>query len=166
VKRRLYGNIKQLTTIFCICIIAVTLLILILRLSIFRDMDMSSADPDVTIEATTGEYVSYSLNSRIYFSSPTAKGNVLIESDAGNSCYMSIAILNPQSRDTLIYTGMIKPGETIDSLALDVELTEGIYDGIAEISAYSLETREFLGRETVPVTLYIGEKPPADEAGS
>ena len=178
-KRKLYSNIKRMTTTFAVCILCVTVSLLVLRLTVFSNMaasrpertpasSISEPAPDSpspeqpegnTGDDDDGEQFPYQINRKIYFARPDSYGNVLILNPETNDYYMSVDILLADSRDSVLFTGFIKPGETLDSAKLNRELPVGIYECVAEISAYDPETLDNLGSLTQEVSLYIGKKP-------
>ena len=177
-KRKLYSNIKRMTTTFAVCILCVTVSLLVLRLTVFSNMATSrpertptapisesppnSPSPEQPEDPTGddgGEQFPYQINRKIYFARPDSYGNVLIRNPETNDYYMSVDILLADSRDSVLFTGFIKPGETRDSAKLNRELPVGIYECVAEISAYDPETLDILGSLTQEVSLYIGKKP-------
>jgi len=165
VKRKLYSNVKRLTTMFLVCIMAVTACTLTLRLTVFSDIasaetpDTLSTGSDSTTGSGEGDLFTYQINQKIYFPRPDAMGNVLIRNPETNEYLMSVSIRLPDSKDDLIYTGYLKPGVPYDSASLNVLLEEDVYDCVAEIRAYDLKTNEFKSKLEVPVQLYVGIKP-------
>lgn len=157
-KQSLYANTRRMTRTFCIVLAALTLLILVLRLTVFRDM---TAAPETDMETTSSDLLTYSINRQIYFSSPDAKGNILLENPATNNCYMSVDIIRPEDKKSLLYTGLLAPGKTIGSMALSEgsDLSVGVYECMAVVTAYDLDKREPLGKEEREVTLLVGVKP-------
>ena len=168
-EQRLYPSIKRMTNVFCGGIIAVTLAVLICRLTFLSDVAITTVpglvqgvtSPQTTDTApTTSDYL---INSKIYFSSPTAKGNVLITNTEQNKNYIRVDITVNETGRSLYYSGDITPGTNISNARLqDATLAEGIYECTATIVAYDPATRDRVGQEEVPITVYIGVKPDAD----
>lgn len=170
-QRRLYSNIQRMTTVFWVSILCVTLSLLTLRLTVFSDMapaaqpafasgeNPASEDESPQGGMVGGESFPYQIRTKIYFSKPDAKGNVLISNPETNKYYMSVDILLADTRDSVLFTGFIKPGEARESMRLTRELKDGVYECEAEITAYDPDTLDEVGSLTQSVTLYIGEKP-------
>ena len=106
-----------------------------------------------------GQQLSYQINRKIYFAKPDSNGNILVRNSETNEFYISVNILIPETEESLLFTGFIRPGEARDKARLSKEMEEGVYECIAEITAYNPDTLEAIGTLEEPVALYIGEKP-------
>lgn len=166
----LYSSTKRMTTTFYTSIICVTLVILVLRLTVFSNMATTApADKKETPSgALEGSEISgnsdfpYQMNGKIYFENSDGYGNVLIQNPDTNNYLLNINIIQPESKDSLYYTGSIPPGSSIENARLSANgkrLENGKYECVAEISAIDPEDYRSVQSQEVPVTIYIGEKP-------
>lgn len=160
-KRKLFPNVKRITTMFSIAIICMTLTTLTLRLTLFSDMAVSAASPS-TSQAEPQEpeqgMFPYSLSRNVYFANAQSRGDFRIQNPDTNEHYMTVNIILPSTGESLLYTGFIRPGESREDAPLHIQLPDGTYDCIAEITAYDPETLQPKGSEQREITLYIGEK--------
>ena len=106
-----------------------------------------------------GDFAQYTMSSSIHFATPQSRGDFMVHSPSSNRFYISVSIVDPATQKSIMYTGAIPPGETRDNIKLDIPLENGVYECIAEITAYDLDDiGRLLGRETRDITLYVGEK--------
>ena len=171
-EQRLYPNIKRMTNAFCGGIIAVTLAVLVCRLTFLSDMAITASpgliqgttNPQIT-GSNTAASSDYLINSKIYFASATAKGNVLITNTEQNEYYIRVDITVNDTGRSVYYSGDITPGTNISNARLQGDpLDEGEYACTATIIAYDPVTRDKVGQEEVPITIYVGVKPDANAA--
>ncbi len=161
-KRKLYPNIKRMTSLFCVAIVCVTLTSLLLRLTVFSELAVTAlAAPDETSLALSEEesgLFPYTISRKVNFDSPQSQGNFQIHNPETNEFYMTVTIIKPDTGENLLYTGFIKPGQSRDKAALHIQLPEGIYQCVAQVTAFDPETLEPSGNEERDITLYIGQK--------
>lgn len=162
-KRKLYPNVRRITTVFSIAILCMTLTTLLLRLTLFSDLAVLAASPAVKqsddLQNDEPGLFPYSLSRNVYFATPESRGDFKISNPAANEYYMVVAVILPETGEQLLYTGFIMPGENRGELPLQIRPPEGVYDCIAEITAYDPETLRARGTEQRDITLYIGQKP-------
>jgi len=103
----------------------------------------------------------YTINSKIHFSSPEGKGNVLITNKEANENDIRVDIILDDTNRSIYYSGFIAPGISVSSVSLQGGelLEEGIYECTAVITAFNPDTKAKVGEERIPVTVYIGVKP-------
>lgn len=158
-KRKLYANTKRMTSMFCVAIICVTLTSLMLRLTVFSDVAVAvAAEENVQVPQEDTSLFPYTISSKVSLESPQARGNFMISNPETNTNYMTVAIVLPETGENVLYTGFVKPGEARESAALHIPLPEGVYDCVAQVTAYDPQTLSPRGSEERPITLYIGEK--------
>lgn len=162
-KRKLYPNMRRLTSLFSVAIVCVTLTTLLLRLTVFSDLAAMAAstkdDPASMVEPEEPGLFPYSLSRKVHIPTPQARGEFKIKNPETNTYYMTVAVILPETGENLLYTGFIKPGESRETAALHIPLEEGTYECIAEITAFDPITLEPRGSEEREITLYIGDKP-------
>lgn len=158
-KRKLYSNMKRMTSFFSVAIVCVTLTTLLLRLTVFSDLAAMAAPEAAPTysEEQTGLF-DYTISSKVTFEAPGAKGDLLILNPDANECYMTVAIIKPDTGENLFYTGFIKPGQGREGATLHIQLPEGVYQCVAQVTAFDSETLESIGSEERDITLYIGQK--------
>ena len=160
-KRKLFANIRHVTSLFSVAIICVTLMALMLRLTVFSEMAvMAAANPGRgqgrIISNPEPGFFPYSLSRNVHFATPGSRGNFMITNPATNEFYMTVSVILPETGENVMFTGFIRPGDTLESLPLDIQLEEGIHECIAEITAFDPETLTPRGSEQIPITLHIG----------
>jgi len=153
-KRKLYSNMKRMTTLFSIAIICVTLTTLTLRLTVLGNLANGPIGGN-TAQMESGMFP-YTIARRVHFSSPGARGDFRIENPETNEYYMSVSIINPETGQELYYTGFILPGESRREAALHVQLPSGVHESIARVTAYDPITFRQLGSKEQDITLHIG----------
>jgi hypothetical protein len=164
-QQRLFPNIKRMTVLFCAAIVLVTIVALVSRLTFLSGMVMAKPagllTGDLHEEPVENPDADYTINSKIYFAEVGGKGNILITNRETNPNYIRVDVRLNNTGRSIYYSGDIAPGTPIDSVRLqDGPEEEGVYKCTAFISAYDPDTRDKVGEEEVPVTVYIGEKPP------
>ncbi|WRS26405.1 hypothetical protein U6B65_08560 [Oscillospiraceae bacterium MB08-C2-2] len=164
-KQKLFSNMKRLTSAFAISLLSVTLVVLVLCLTVFKDpqavavIGTPSEDSSQSSQPADPDAPNFTLNSKIYFARPDSSGNLLFTNPAENSYKMSVNIILQETDKSVLFTGFVDPGESQEKKKLNVELAEGVYPCIAEITVYDLNTFEPKGTTKAEVTLYIGQKP-------
>jgi len=150
-----------MTTLFCFSILCVTLSTLFLRLTVFSDLVIptgsESSAPSAREDVEPGLFP-YTLNRKINLATPDSRGDFRIHNPETNEHYMTVSIILPSTGENLFYTGFVKPGQTRDSAALHIKLPEGVYECVAEVTAYDPVTLKPRGSEERDVTLQIGRK--------
>ena len=149
-RRKLYSNMKRMTTLFCLAIVCVTLTTLTLRLTVLGDLT-GSPGPE---EVEGGLF--YVISRRVNFSSPEAPGDFRIKNPETNEHYMRVSIIDDDTGYEVFYTGLISPGESRGAYALHRQLPPGVHYGTARITAYDPETLMLLGSHEQDITLHIG----------
>ncbi len=160
-KRKLYSNMKRMTSGFCVAIVCVTLTSLLLRLTVFDDMAITAtapADETSVVAEEDSELFPYTISRKVYFDTPKSQGDFQIHNPETNKFYMTVTIIKPDTGENLLYTGFIKPGQSREKAALHIQLPEGIYQCVAQITAFDPETLEPSGSEERDITLYVGQK--------
>ena len=153
-KRKLYPNMKRMTTFFCIAIACVTLTTLTLRLTVLGDFTIGSSGAGTT--HMEGGQFSYVIARRVNFSSPGAHGDFRIENPEDNEYYMSVSVLHPDTEQEIFWTGFIRPGESRREAALHVQLPTGVHESVARVTAHDPATFESRGSQEQKITLHIG----------
>ena len=152
-RRKLYSNMKRMTTIFCLAIVCLTLTTLTLRLTVLGDLTGIGSSPGPE-EMDSG--LSYVIARRVNFSSPEAPGDFRIENPGTNEHLMRVSIIDDGTGYEVFYTGLIIPGEGRGAYALHRQLPPGVHDGTARITAYDPVTLRRLGSHEQEITLHIG----------
>lgn len=138
---------------------------LLLRLVGFGEM---AAAPDSGPAGTSQTEIDgdsrfpYRLNSKIVFSRPDSKGNVLIQNPETNKYLLNVTITMEGEKEPLYNTGLLTPGASVPSAKLGPagqKLENGVYECTAIVSAIDPDTQAKVASEEKPVTIYIGEKP-------
>jgi hypothetical protein len=164
-QQRLFPNIKRMTFVFCAAIVLITIVALISRLTFLSGMVpaqpaglTAGSVAEEPVEASDADYV---INSKIYFAEVGGKGNILITNRETNPNYIRVDVCLNKTGRSIYYSGDIAPGTPIESVRLqDGPEEAGVYECTAFISAYDPDTRDKVGEEEIPVTVYIGVKPP------
>lgn len=159
-KRRLYSNMKHMTTMFCVAITGMTLCTLMLRLVVFNDMVGYATAGDGVMSNSTGDAASdtYSINTNIRFRTVDAEGDVQIHNPENNEYPITVSIMLADTQDVLVYTGMLQPGESQEKATLNLrDLEEGTYECVAEVRALDPDDpRIERGKVECNVTVQIG----------
>jgi len=155
-KRKLYSNMKRMTTFFCIVILCVTLTTLTLRLTVLGDLSIGSGSGGAGTAQMENSQFSYVIARRVNFSSPGAFGDFRIENPETNEYYMSVSVLHPDTGQEIFYTGFIRPGESRRQAALHVQLPVGVHESTARVTAHDPATFESRGSKEQNITLHIG----------
>jgi hypothetical protein len=161
-QQKLYANIKRMTGIFCACIILITATALVSRLTFLSGLAVTSSSSGVVEGGAdvNDSGADYSINSKIYFPAPDARGNVLITNKESNENYIRVDIRLNASGRSVYYSGDIAPGTPINSARLQgAAMEEGVYECTAIITAYDPITKDKVGEEQIAVAIYIGVKP-------
>lgn len=154
-KRKLFANMKRLTTLFCICIGVITVLMLVLRLTLLRGM---VAEPDATPVSISTNFIDYSFNDSIYLASTTSTASLQIQSSSTNTSDMQVRLLSEDTGE-LLYETMLLPGHSVKKAALLHELDTGAWECILEISALYPESGALLDKKEHYVIVYVGVRP-------
>ena len=154
-KRKLYSNMRRMTTLFSIAIICVTLSALMLRLTVLGDLAVSGAAGPAVVRVNS-ELFPYTIARRVNFRTPESRGDFRIENPQSNEYYMSVDVILPETGKTVFYTGFIRPGDRRGQSALHIQLPEGAHEAIARVTAYHPVTFQPRGSEDRSITLYIG----------
>ena len=155
-KRKLYSNMRRMTTLFSVAILCVTLTALTMRLTVFGDIELGSPGGSA-VERVESDMFNYIIATRVTFRTPEARGNFRIENPADSEHYMSVSIILPETGQELFYTGFIRPGGSRGEAALHLPiLPPGEHECIARITVYDPETFRPRGSKERPIILYIG----------
>ena len=142
-------------------IVCVTLTSLLLRLTVFSDLAVTvAAAPDETSLALPEEEAGlfpYTISRKVTLETPEAQGDFQILNPETNEFYMTVTVVLPETGENLLYTGFIKPGQSREKAALHIQLPEGIYQCVAQITAFDPDTLEPSGSEERDITLYVGK---------
>lgn len=157
---KLFPNIRKITTAFWVSILCVTVSMLTLRLTVFSDMAVAPESTKSTMQDS--EDGDYRLNQRIYFSSPTAKGDLFL-SNLSEDKLIKVNIVLADGGQSVLSTGFLNPGASMSSYLLNPagqKLEEGVYSCIAEVAAYDEDDiTSVVGTSEMELEIYIGEKP-------
>lgn len=160
---KLFSNVRKMTNVFCAGILCVTISVLALRLTVFSDMATVAAPPKETLShILTSEQDGYKLNGRVYFSAADAKGDIFVQNLEGNEFIINVDFTLKDSGKSILTTGFIKPGNSLNSTRMNPvgqKLQNGVYDCIAEITAYDPDTLKSVGSATENIQVYIAERP-------
>ena len=111
-KRKLYSNMKRMTSLFCVAIVCVTLTTLLLRLTVFSDLAVTVlAAPDETSLALPGEESSlfpYTISRKVAFENAHSPGDFQIHNPDTNEFYMTVTVIRPETGENLLYTGFTR----------------------------------------------------------
>lgn len=157
-KRKLYPNIKRMTSLFCVAILCVTVTSVVLRLTVFSEVAATTSTKEEELYTPEETLFPYTISRKVQFDTPQSKGSFRIENPETNEFYMTVSIILPQTDENLFYTGFIRPGEGREAAALHIPLPNGVYDCVAEITTFDPDTLEPRGADRQDITLYIGEK--------
>ena len=155
-RRKLYSNMRRMTTLFSITILCVTLTALGLRLTVLADMAVSGPVRPAVEAAVESDLFPYTIARRVQFSASDSHGNFRIENPETNEYYMSVSIILPETGQEVFFTGFIRPGESRGQARLHVQLPEGVHECIARVTAIDPVTLQPRGSEDRSITLYIG----------
>lgn len=159
-RQRLFPNIQRMTLYFGVCIAFITVAMIISRLTWLGGMAAVPSSAVIGATPSTSESGSgYSINSKIQFAAADAKGNVLISNKEDSGLYIRVDIQLDETGRSVYYSGDIAPGTEINTARLQGELDDGTYECTAVITAYDSDTKEVVGDEKIPVTIYVGVKP-------
>lgn len=96
-----------------------------------------------------------SIASSVDFATGTSEGEFRIENVPGNQYHMSVTVIDDETGQVLLQTGMIKPNQYIWQHALEVDLEPGIYPCTAIFTAYDMDTLEEVGQAAAKITLFV-----------
>lgn len=158
-KRKLYANMRRMTTVFCCGILCVTACVAALRLTVFSDMAVvaSTANSQYVMDHTN-----YSLNDTVYFSSATAKGDIFIANlFSENLIHVQVKVAD--TGELIMSTGLMNPGSEQPSIRMNPtgqKLADGHYACIAEVATYAPDNiKTSIAVEKIPIEIYIGKRP-------
>lgn len=158
--RKLYSNLKRMTTGFCIGIFCVTVSVLALRLTVFSDIATAPSNSSNS-SLISSQHGDYQINSKIYFSSATSKADLFITNSSEN--LIKIDIVENSSGRSVLSTGLIQSGASLSSARMNPDgqaFNDGIYSCTAEITAYAPDDlKREIKSATEDIEIYIGEKP-------
>lgn len=164
-RQRLFPNIKRMTGIFCAGIILITFLTLVLRLTLLSGMAETIPTSGSLAQGSmqsggNGDQPDYTINTKVYFASPDAKGNLRVTNSDHNEHYIRVDLRLNDTGKSVYYSGDIAPGTPINTIRLQGDpLEEGVYECTATITAYDMKTRDKVSNDEIAITLYIGIKP-------
>lgn len=98
------------------------------------------------------------INTKPVFADGKSKGTLRIENNPQNRYLMVVKIyLKEDGKDgeKVYESGAIRPGNKIETAALDVELKKGTYPVIAYFEAYDMKTKEFVGKAASTLSITI-----------
>lgn len=96
-----------------------------------------------------------SINREPRFRNGRSKGTLRIENPANNRYLMIVKIYLEGSKEKIYESGGIKPGNKLEYDYLDVELSKGRYEVIAEFEAYEVESQEYVGKAASKLEIVI-----------
>ena len=99
-----------------------------------------------------------SIASVIQFDNTDSSGTAYIENVPGNRYNMRVAITEDESGETVYESGVLKPNQYIEKIALTHDLEPGMHEATAVFTALDPDTNEETGKAAAKVTLnVIGE---------
>lgn len=96
-----------------------------------------------------------SISSVIQFADGTSEGTAYIENVPGNRYNMKVTITDDDSGEVLYESGVLKPNQFIENIALAKDLDAGTYSATATFTALDQETNEEIGEAAAKVTLNV-----------
>ncbi len=96
-----------------------------------------------------------SIASSIQFDSGDAEGTAYIENVPGNHYLMRVKITEDATGDVLYESGVLKPNQFIEKIALAKDLDEGMYPATATFTALDETTYEEVGQAGAKVVINV-----------
>lgn len=100
------------------------------------------------------------INTKPVFPDGNSKGTLRIENNPQNRYLMVVKLyLKQDGKDgeKIYESGAIRPGNKIETAALDVVLKKGTYPVTAYFEAYDMKTKEFVGKAASTLSITIKE---------
>jgi len=101
------------------------------------------------------ETIAFALNSNPEFLDGKSKGLIQFENPEGNQKLTRLEIYRNDTGDLIYHTGILKPGSYVEKDILDAELPSGEHDCTAQIYAYGMERKDYVGKITIGVTIRV-----------
>ena len=99
--------------------------------------------------------IAFSLNTAMYFESPTAQTSVKFENPPNNAKLTKLRLVRDDTGEQIYETGYLAPGSYVDDAAFDVQLEPGTYTCTGYVSSYHQETKRYLGEAACTVTVTV-----------
>lgn len=117
-----------------------------------KTQEQLEAEKNRTIDTDT---IAFSLNSNPEFSDGKSKGFIQFENPDGNGKLTRLEIYRNDTGDLIYHTGILKPGSYVEEDVLDAELPQGEYDCTAQIYAYGMRQKDYIGKITIGVMVRV-----------
>ncbi len=141
--------------VLCVCIVGVILAV------VMRNNSNSGSDDDSGNNDNAGNYVQVESNEQVYNSvddlvmnKDTKEVTLNISNDADNAYNIKVT-LQLDSGETLYESDMLVPGETLGTVTLDTDLTEGEYSVFVLLDSYSSSSGELVSGVVYTRTLTV-----------
>lgn len=170
--KKLFTNVKRMTTVFTVAILLITVLVLMLRLTVFRDTapDLVKDDAPQVMASTPKEtknnkeeapkdlVFDYKIASSITFKNFESAANPQIKNSANNTALMHIKIIRDDNKRAVYESGYLRPGVNQSTIRLQgTPLEAGTYQCTVEIIALDQESLKALDTFTQPIEIIINE---------
>ncbi len=96
-----------------------------------------------------------SIASSIQFDEGTSSGTAYIENVPGNHYLMRVAITDDETGEVLYESGVLKPNQFIESIALARDLDQGTYPATATFTALDETTHEEVGQAAAKIAINV-----------
>lgn len=159
-KKKLFSNLKPLTTTFSLAILGITAIMLILSVTAFSDLAKKPAGKpsEENTVSTSNASVEYTINREIFFSSPESSAEFAIDNPEDSPYDIQVSITRNDNGKKIYGSGALRPGSHIKTAKLQgAQLPEGTYSCTAEVTTYEVGGTKKMESIQVPVTIYIGE---------
>lgn len=96
------------------------------------------------------------INGQMQFPSGGGSGNVQIENIAANHYSCTVDLYINETQEKILSTGLIDPGQFIQSMPLKKPPKDGVYDCTAVFSVYDSKSLKEVGKVNVNVIVSVG----------
>lgn len=118
----------------------------------YKTQEEIQAELDRTVEE--GMF-NISIASAIQFEDGASEGTAYIENVPGNHYLMKVTITDDDSGEVLYESGVLKPNQFIEKIALAKDLDAGMYPATATFTAMDETTYEEIGRAAAKVSINV-----------
>ncbi|WP_165062493.1 hypothetical protein [Adlercreutzia sp. ZJ154] len=118
----------------------------------YKSQEEMQAELDRTVEE--GMF-NISIASVIQFEDGTSSGTAYIENVPGNHYLMKVTITEDDTGDVLYESGVLKPDQYIENIALAKDLDAGAHEATATFTALDEQTYEEVGKAAAKITINV-----------
>lgn len=97
----------------------------------------------------------FEINVLPVFTNGGRKGNIEIKNPENSNYWVNVKIYIKDTNEFIYESGLLKPGQEIAEASLDKTLAAGSYEAIAYLDVYELDSKTYLGRTSVLISILI-----------